>query len=83
MCVAFSNRVDRRMHPRRAVGAHEEFVRLVVARDFSDVVARLQTIAEKAGADLGDSLTKRVGKNARPPGKSDSGVATKLPVPAD
>jgi arylsulfatase A len=34
-----------------------------------DVVKRLQALAEKARNDLGDSLTKREGKNTRPAGK--------------
>jgi arylsulfatase A len=33
------------------------------------VVKRLQALAEMARDDLGDSLTKREGKNCRPPGK--------------
>ena len=39
-----------------------------VAAKFPDVVARLQTLAEQARADLGDSLTKRKGTNVRPAG---------------
>lgn len=39
-----------------------------VAEKFPDVVERLQTLAERAREDLGDSLTKRVGKNVREPG---------------
>ena len=54
-----------------------------VAAKFPDVVARLQALAEQARDDLGDSLTKRVGKNARPPGKNDAGAAIKLPAHAD
>ena len=34
-----------------------------------DVVAQLQAFAEKAREDLGDSLTKRQGKNVRRPGR--------------
>jgi arylsulfatase len=33
------------------------------------VVERLQSLAEKAREDLGDSETKRKGKNVRPAGK--------------
>jgi hypothetical protein len=40
-----------------------------VAADHADVVARLQALAEAAREDLGDSLTKRTGKNRRPAGK--------------
>jgi arylsulfatase A-like enzyme len=40
-----------------------------VAAEHADVVARLQTLAEQAREDLGDSLTKREGKNRRPAGK--------------
>ena len=34
-----------------------------------DVVKRLEALAEKARDDLGDSLTKRVGKGVREPGR--------------
>ncbi len=37
-----------------------------VADNNADVVARLQKLAEAAREDLGDSLTKRAGKNRRP-----------------
>ena len=40
-----------------------------VAEQHPDVVKRLQTLADKARADLGDSQTKVSGKNVRPPGK--------------
>ena len=40
-----------------------------LAAKFPAVVARLQALAEQARDDLGDSLTKRKGKNAREPGK--------------
>lgn len=40
-----------------------------VAADHSDVVARLQAYAEQARQDLGDTLTKREGKNVRPAGQ--------------
>jgi hypothetical protein len=40
-----------------------------VAAAHPDIVARLQALAEQARTDLGDSLTKRIGKNARPAGK--------------
>ena len=40
-----------------------------VADDHPDVVARLKKLAEKARKDLGDSLTKRKGKNVREPGR--------------
>ena len=39
-----------------------------VAREHPDIVARLQSLAERARDDLGDSLTKHTGKNLRPPG---------------
>jgi arylsulfatase A len=39
----------------------------VAARNPS-VVSRLMDLAERARDDLGDSLTKRAGKNVRPPG---------------
>ena len=40
-----------------------------VAAEHADVVSRLEKLAEFAREDLGDSLTKRKGKNVRPPGK--------------
>lgn len=40
-----------------------------LAAQFPDVVKRLEELAEKARADLGDSLTKREGKNLRQAGK--------------
>jgi arylsulfatase A len=40
-----------------------------VATQFPDVVARLEQLAETAREDLGDSLTKRTGKNVREPGR--------------
>lgn len=40
-----------------------------VAAENPDVVARLQKLAEAAREDLGDSLTKRAGKNIRPADK--------------
>jgi hypothetical protein len=40
-----------------------------VAAEHPDVVKRLQEIAERARADLGDDLTKREGANRRKPGK--------------
>ena len=46
-----------------------------VAAKFPGVVARLQQIAERPRADLGDSLTKRTGKNLRPPGTNAAAVA--------
>ncbi|HUE12808.1 MAG TPA: sulfatase [Planctomycetaceae bacterium] len=40
-----------------------------VSAEHSDVVARMEKLAQSAREDLGDSLTKRKGKNVRPPGK--------------
>ena len=40
-----------------------------VADEHPEVVERLKALAEKARADLGDSATKRKGKNVRPAGK--------------
>ncbi len=40
-----------------------------VAKDFPEVVARLEAIAERARADLGDRLTKREGSGLREPGR--------------
>ncbi len=41
-----------------------------VAAAHADVVARLLALAEKARADLGDSLTKRTGRGVREPGRA-------------
>jgi hypothetical protein len=40
-----------------------------VAEQHPDVVRRLQMLAEKARADLGDSSTRCEGKGVRPPGQ--------------
>jgi arylsulfatase A-like enzyme len=40
-----------------------------VAADHPDVVARLQALAEKARADLGDSAQKKTGSGVREPGR--------------
>ncbi len=40
-----------------------------VAEQHPDVVKRLQALAEKARADLGDTLTRRTGNGLRPAGK--------------
>lgn len=40
-----------------------------VAAQHPDLVKKLEAEAEKARAELGDSLTKRIGKGSRPPGK--------------
>lgn len=42
-----------------------------VAEQNPDIVARLQALAGQARDDLGDSLTKAVGKNVRPVGRVD------------
>ena len=44
-----------------------------VADQHPDVVKRLQAYGEQARQDLGDSLTKRKGKNAREPGRRPAG----------
>jgi arylsulfatase A-like enzyme len=41
-----------------------------VAPAHRDVVARLQALAERARADLGDSLTRRTGRGLREPGRA-------------
>jgi arylsulfatase A len=46
-----------------------------VAVVHADVVARLEKLAESARDDLGDTLTKRKGKNVRLPGKLSSPAA--------
>ncbi|HET7219439.1 MAG TPA: sulfatase [Vicinamibacterales bacterium] len=40
-----------------------------VADGHADVVKTMLAFAERAREDLGDSLTKRIGKNVRPPGR--------------
>lgn len=40
-----------------------------VAKEHPEVVARLQQLAERARADLGDALLKRAGANVREPGR--------------
>ena len=40
-----------------------------VAAGQPEVVSRLMQLVERAREDLGDSLTKRTGKNVRPPGR--------------
>jgi hypothetical protein len=40
-----------------------------LAAEHPEVVKRLEQLAEQAREDLGDSLTKREGKNVRPPGE--------------
>ena len=40
-----------------------------VIEKHAEVVTRLQALAEKARADLGDSGTKRTGAGVRPPGR--------------
>lgn len=40
-----------------------------VADKFPEVVARLEALAEQAREDLGDSATKRKGRNVRPSGR--------------
>ena len=49
-----------------------------VADQHPDVVKRLEELAERCREDLGDSATKREGKNVRPPGMvADAGQAGK------
>ncbi len=43
-----------------------------VADKHPDIVERLQALAEKARAELGDSLTGRTGSEIRPPGRPDT-----------
>ena len=43
-----------------------------LALQHPEVVQRLESLAESAREDLGDSRTGRLGKNIRPPGKLDS-----------
>ncbi|MHB8519182.1 MAG: sulfatase family protein [Limisphaerales bacterium] len=43
-----------------------------VAAWHPDVVRRLEALAEKCRADMGDSATKQTGKNVRPPGRLET-----------
>jgi arylsulfatase A-like enzyme len=43
-----------------------------VASEHPDVVKRLETLAEQAREDLGDSHTKQTGKGVRPPGRLET-----------
>lgn len=45
-----------------------------LAATHTDIVAQLQAEAEKARAELGDSLTDRIGAGVRPPGRIGSNV---------
>jgi arylsulfatase A-like enzyme len=47
-----------------------------VVAEHPEVVARLETIADRAREDLGDSLRKQQGRNVRPPGRI-SGAGTR------
>jgi arylsulfatase A-like enzyme/acetyl esterase/lipase len=52
-----------------------------VAAEHPDVVARLEALAERARADLGDSLTGRTGPGVRPAGSlRQAAAAERLPV---
>lgn len=50
-----------------------------VAAQHPDVVERLQALAERARADLGDSATGRVGKDIRPAGSAQAGSGSPTP----
>jgi arylsulfatase A-like enzyme len=50
-----------------------------VIKDFPDIAAGLQKSAETARQELGDRLTKRKGKEKRPPGRLQAGDE-KLPL---
>jgi arylsulfatase A-like enzyme/acetyl esterase/lipase len=47
-----------------------------VAAEHPEIVARLESLAERARAELGDSLTKRQGSGVRPAGRLPPAVAT-------
>ena len=53
-----------------------------VAADHPDVVARLETIAEAARAELGDSLTKRTGAGVRPADRVPADAPASRPAAA-
>ena len=53
-----------------------------VAADHPDVVARLETIAEAARVELGDSLTKRTGAGARPADRLPADASASQPAAA-
>jgi arylsulfatase A-like enzyme len=44
-----------------------------VAAQHADVVARLQQLADRARADLGDTLTQAIGRGVRPAGRLEDG----------
>lgn len=44
-----------------------------IAAERSDIVGRLEAVAERARHDLGDSLTNRTGRGLRPPGRLADG----------
>jgi arylsulfatase A-like enzyme/acetyl esterase/lipase len=51
-----------------------------VAAEHPEVVARLEALAERARADLGDSLTKRRGSGVRPAGSLREAAAVEPPA---
>ena len=52
-----------------------------VADEHPDVVSRLETLAEAAREDLGDSATDREGTGTRPPGKIEAPERSESPKP--
>ena len=52
-----------------------------VAAEHPEIVARLEALAERARADLGDSLTKRQGSGARPAGSIREAATTAAESP--
>ena len=54
-----------------------------VAAQHPDIVKRLETFAEAARAELGDTLTKREGAGVRPPGMINKGEQPRTDLNAD
>jgi arylsulfatase A-like enzyme len=54
-----------------------------VAEEHPDIVKRLELLAESARAELGDTLTKRIGTGVRPPGIINPGEQPRTDLQAD
>ena len=53
---------------------------VISAINFAEIVAKLQALAEKTRAELGDSLTARKGTGVRPPGRVIEPASKPAPV---
>jgi len=54
-----------------------------IAAQHPDIIKRLETFAETARAELGDTLTKRQGTGVRPPGMIKAGEQPRTDLNAD